>query len=144
MNMYNEENLNLLLNILYPQDFDSVIKVFQDALREIDPSWQKGQFDIFSKHFRLQFLRSVFAKRVSLNDFRIEILDETILLEKILLSSRKMSEMEKAAFYGTVLSEYILALPLERFPSWADEQKSKPNWLAHWNLHSTAWYTIYK
>jgi hypothetical protein len=142
--MYSKYDVDQLLEILFPQYFDSVIASIQDALRTIDPSWKKGQFDIFSKHFRRQFWRSVFAKRFLLNDAKCEILLKSQILEKIALSSQRMSEMEKAAFYGDVLSEYVLLFPEARFPTWAEDYKEKPNWLAHWHLHSTAWYTIYK
>ena len=141
--MYSKENISELLEILLPQYFDSVIDSIKTALWQIDPSWKKGQFDIFSKHFKLQFWRSVFVKRFLLNDARKPLLDETILLERILNIANNMSDMEKAAFYGEVLSEYIMLCPVERFPIWADEEKYKPNWLAHWNLHSNTWQTIY-
>jgi hypothetical protein len=142
--MYPKYDVSQLLEILLPQYFDSVIASTQDALRIIDPSWKKGQFDIFSKHFQLQFWRSVFAKRFLLNDAKHEVLLKPQILEKITVVAQHMSETEKAAFYGDVLSEYVLLFPLARFPTWAEDYKEKPNWLAHWYLHSTASYTIFK
>ena len=142
--MYSKYDVSQLLEILLPQYFDSVIASTQDALRIIDPSWKKGQFNMFSKHFRGQFWRSVFAKKFLLNDAKCEVLLKSQILEKIILSSQHMSEMEKAAFYGDVLSEYVLLFPEARFPAWAEDYKEKPKWLAHWYLHSEAWYTIYK
>ena len=142
--MHSKDDVNQLLEILLPQYFDSVIASTQDALRKIDPSWGKGQFDIFSKHFRRHFWRSVFAKRFLLNDAKHEILLKTQILEKIILSSQHMSDKEMAKFYGDVLSEYVLLFPLARFPAWAEDYKEKPNWLAHWRLHSTVWYSIYR
>lgn len=142
--MYSKKEVHQLLEILLSQDFDSVIKSTQDALRVIDPSWKKGQFKVFSRNFRLQFFKSLFTERVLLNDLKFTQLEESKLLETILLFSQNMDEMEKAAFYGSALSEYVLLCPIERFPAWAEEEKSKPNWLAHWNLHADVWYAIYK
>jgi len=141
--MYSKNDVNQLLEILLPQDFDSVIKSIQDALREIDPSWKKNQFKTFSKHFKYRFWQSVFTKRFLLNDVKSAELQKPQIFETLLRFSQKMSEMERASFYGVVLSEYILRFPIARFPTWAEDYKDKPNWLANWNLHSTALQMIY-
>ncbi|HMS00707.1 MAG TPA: hypothetical protein PKE62_15760 [Anaerolineales bacterium] len=142
--MYSKNDVSQLLEILLPQYFDSVIWATQDALREIDPSWKKGQFKIFSKHFRLQFWRSISVKRFLLNDAKHPVFSKSAVFERLVLSSQKMSELEKAAFYGDVLSEYVLLFPEARFPSWAEDYREKPNWLAHWDMHSSAWQMIYR
>ena len=141
--MYSKNDVNQLLEILLPQDFDSVIKSIQDALREIDPSWKKNQFKAFSKHFKYRFWRSVLTKRFLLNDANSAVLQKPQILETLLRFSQNMSDLERAAFYGDVLSEYILWFPTARFPTWAENYKDKPNWLANWNLHSTALQMIY-
>jgi hypothetical protein len=141
--MYSKNDVNQLLEILLPQDFDSVIKSIQDALREIDPSWKKNQFKSFSRHFKYHFWRSIFTKRFLLNDTRSAVLHKTQILETILRFSQNMTDMEKVTFYGDVLSEYVLYFPTARFPAWAESYKEKPNWLANWHLHSTAWHMIY-
>lgn len=141
--MYLKNDVNQLLEILLPQDFDSVIKSIQDALREIDPSWKKNQLKTFSKHFKYNFWRSMFTKRLLLNDAKSAVLQKPQILETLLRFSQNLIDVERAAFYGDVLSEYILRFPTARFPMWAENNKDKPNWLANWNLHSTAWQTIY-
>jgi hypothetical protein len=141
--MYSRNDIEQLLEILLPQDFDSVVKSIQDALREIDPSWKKDQFKYFSKHFKYHFWRSVFTKRFLLNNAKSIVLQKPQILETLLQLSQNMSDIEREAFYGEVLSEYILRFPTTRLPTWAENYKDKPNWLVNWNLYYTAWQMIY-
>lgn len=142
--MYTKDDVSRLLDIFIPQHFDTVVISMQNALSIIDPSWQKGQFEMFSKHFRQQFWRSHLVKRLLLNDAKFPVLNETDIFEKIIDLSRSMNDLVKAAFYGDVLSEYVLLFPIAKFPQWAASYKDKSNWLAHWHLHSTTRYALYK
>lgn len=144
INMYSKDIINQLLEILLPQYFDSVINSIKTALWQIDPAWEKGQFEVFSKHFRMNLLRSLFAQKVLLADTKFFPFHEKIILEKILEATKDLNDKEKARFYGKVLSKYILLCPKERFPAWAETYKDRSNLVIIWNLHSTVWLTIYK
>ena len=142
--MYTKDDINKLLVILLPQHFDTIVLSIHNVLSQIDPSWQEGQYEFFSKHFKQQFWRLIFIKRYLVNDLSGGILHETEIFEKINNISQDMRDMDRAAYYWSVLSEYVLLCPIERFPQWADNQRKKTNWLMHWNLHSTALYPIYR
>jgi len=140
---YTKENTEALTMILLPQDLDIVVQTIKKALSKIDPTWRRGQFDIFSKHFRINLLRSVFTKRISLADINHNILDKDKIFQVVIDVSENLSDYEKASFYGDVLSEYILRFPKERFPNWAEKYKDKPNFIAMWDLHSHIWMDMY-
>jgi hypothetical protein len=135
--------INPILELLLPQDFKSATSAIRNALWQIDPSWKKGQFKVFDRHFRMQLLRSFFTPRFSLNDSMWSILTETQLLERILLATQNFEDDKKAAYYGKLLSEYILRCPLEYLPTWADSYKYLPNWLVVYKLHSELWQIFY-
>jgi hypothetical protein len=140
---FSKEVQNELLDFILPQKFEHVTFAIQDALRQIDPSWEIGQFDVFSRHFRYPFFRSFFTQRLLLNNSKGIVVTEEKILEQILQTSKFLDDERKAAFYGAVHIEYILRCPEARFPDSADEYKYKANWIVVWNLHSNAWHNIY-
>jgi hypothetical protein len=139
-----DDDVNKLLDILLPQYLDSVVDTIKTALYQIDPTWQKGQFKVFSKHFRMNLVRSLFTQRLSLSNAKYSTFSEDKILEFILESSQGFSDAEKSAYYGVVLSEYILRCPQELFPHWTENFKDKPNFIVMWNLHSNIWLDIFK
>ena len=140
---FSTERVNNLLEFLHPQYLDKVVAATKSALYKIDPTWQTGQFKAFSKHFRMNLLRSLYTRRFPLENAKFSALDKDKILEMMLETSQGFSDHEKAAFYGKVLSEYILRCPKERFPIWAESYKDKPNFIIMWNLNSSIWLTIY-
>jgi hypothetical protein len=140
---FSNEVTNELLDFILPQKFNDVTFAFQAALSGIDPSWKIGQFDVFSRHFRAPFFRSFFTQRFLLNNSKVTVVTEENILEQILQASQIFEDERKAAFYGAVLTEYILQCPEARFPNSIDEYKDKANWVVVWNLHSNAWHNIY-
>jgi len=140
---YTKDNVETLAEVLLPQDLNMVVQAIQAALTKIDRTWKRGQFDIFSKHFRMNLLRSLFTQRIPLEDANYNALDKDKILETIIEASQDFSDYEKASFYGEVLSKYILRSPKERFPNWAKKYKDKPNFIIMWNLYFRIWQMIY-
>ncbi|MGA7192040.1 MAG: hypothetical protein WBW94_00305 [Anaerolineales bacterium] len=140
---FSDDDMNKLLEILLPQHLDSVAPAFQSALSRIDPTWKKGQLTIFSRHFRSNFFRSFITKRFSLLNSRYAALSKESVLEKILEASKDFESIEKAVFYGEVLSEYILRCPKERIPNWIEKYKNKLNFIVVWHLRSEIFLRIF-
>ncbi|MBI3176091.1 MAG: hypothetical protein HYZ25_20405 [Chloroflexi bacterium] len=140
---FSDNEVDKLLDILLPQNFSSVTSALRTALFRIDPSWQKGQFEVFSRHFRMKLFQALYTRRLSLDDSRTSALTVEGILAKILVASQNFDDYRKAAFYATVLSEYILRCPEERLPSWIDFFNDGPNWRIVWKLHSSLWLEFY-
>lgn len=140
---FSNNEVNKLLDILLPQNFRSVTSALKTALFRIDPSWQKGQFEVFSRHFQMKLFQALYTRRLPLDDSRTSALTVEDILAKILLASQNFEDYRKAAFYATVLSEYILRCPEERLPSWIDLFNDGPNWRIVWKLHSNLWLEFY-
>jgi len=132
-----------LLEALLPQYFDSVTTSIRNALYEIDPTWKKGQFDVFSKHFHANLFRSFFTRRYSIREAKVAVMPDYQILEIIRQASQSFDGNQKAVFYGDLLSEYILLCPREHLPLWIESKKDSPNWLIVWHLHSTLWLNFY-
>jgi len=141
---FSDDEVNKLLDILLPQNFTSVTRALKTALYQIGPSLQLRQFKVFSRHFRMKLFQALYTRRLSLDDnSRIPALTEKDILTKILLTSQTFEDYKKAAFYATVLSEYILRCPEECLPSWIDLFNDGPNWRIVWKLHSDLWLDFY-
>jgi hypothetical protein len=138
-----KNEINQLLEIILPQYFDAVTEAVRKALYQIDPSWQMGQFKIFSRNFRSNILKSFFTRRFSLNTSRVLIITGNEILEQIRQVSQDFNDYEKAALYGQLLSQYILLCPKEHFPVWLKSYKKKPNWQIVWHTHSELWKRFY-
>jgi|GEM_PF-4822218 len=136
------DDVNNLLEISLPQYLDSVVDAIKTALDQMDPTWQMGQFRIFSKHFQTNLVRSFFTGRFPLTEAKYLTFSNDKILEFILEAPQGFSNAKNAAFYGKVLSEYLLLCPTEIFPSWAESYKDKPSFIIVWNSHYTISMTI--